>query len=154
MLLVDEACEQGDEERRRELDQQRHSDRQVVDRDEVEPLHECDADDPEGDEKQELAAADAERGSREREEEAEQSERGARRTNLRELERREAGVENDLRHAAVDREERRRGRDHRVAESRAVVRAPLGEQGGGVDHRPAGYPWAVLALCPPIRCLC
>ena len=64
VLLVDEACEQRDEERSRELDQQRHSDRQVVDRDEVEPLHECDAEDPESGEKQELAAADAERGSR------------------------------------------------------------------------------------------
>ena len=40
-LLVDEPGEEGDEERRRELDEQRDADREIVDRDEVEPLDEA-----------------------------------------------------------------------------------------------------------------
>ena len=59
VLLVDETGEERDEERRGELDEQRHADREVVDRDEVEPLHERDPDDSEGDEEQELPPADA-----------------------------------------------------------------------------------------------
>ncbi len=59
VLLVDEPREQRDEEWRRELDEKRDADREVVDRHEVEPLHECDADEAEGDEQD--AEADADR---------------------------------------------------------------------------------------------
>ena len=146
VLLVDEPREERDEERGRELDEERDPDRQVLDRDEVEPLHERDADQAEGDEEEELPPADPKAPGRDDEEEREKEDGRARVADLRELERREAGAEDDLRDAAVDREERRRGRDHRVAEPRLVVRAPLGEQGGGVDHGPAGYPPTLFCL--------
>ena len=113
---------------------------QVLDRDEVEPLHERDPDESERDEEEELAAADPEPRRRDDEQEGEEEDRGARVADLRQLEGREARAEHDLRDAPVDREERRRGRDHDVAEPRLVVRAPLGEQRRGVDHEPAGYP--------------
>src|SRR5207344_2291721 len=58
VLLVDEASEERDEERRGELDQQRDADRQVLDRNEVEPLHERDADQAERDEEKQLAPPD------------------------------------------------------------------------------------------------
>ena len=115
-------------------------DREVLDRDEVEPLHERDADEAERDEEEKLAATDAQPRGSDDEQEREEENRGARVADLRELERREARAEDDLRDAPVDREERRGGRDHDVAEPCLVVRAPLGEQGGGVDHEPAGYP--------------
>ena len=59
VLLVDEAREERDEERRGELDEQRDADRQVLDRDEVEPLDERDPDEPERDEEEQLAPSDA-----------------------------------------------------------------------------------------------
>ena len=140
VLVVDEPREERDEERRRELDEQRDAHRQVLDRDEVEPLDERDPDEAERDEERELAAAHAQPRRRDREQEGEEQDRRARVADLRELERREPRAEDDLRDASVDREQRRRRRDHHVAEPRLVVRAPLGEQGGGVDHGPAGYP--------------
>ena len=140
VLLVDEPREERDEQRRGELDEERDADREVLDRDEVEPLHERDADEAERDEEEELAAADPQPRRRDHEQEREEEDRGARVADLRELERREPRAEDDLRHAPVDGEERRRGGDHDVAEPRLVVRAPLGEQRGGVDHEPAGYP--------------
>ena len=146
VLLVDEPREERDEERRGELDEERDSDGEVLDRHEVQPLHERDADESEGDEEDELAATDPKPRGRDDEQEREEQDRRTRVADLRELERREAGAEDDLRHAPVDREERCRRRDHRVAEPCLVVRAPLGEQGGGVDHEPAGYPPTLCCL--------
>ena len=57
--MVDEPREERDEERRGELDQQRNSHREVLDRHEVEPLDERDPDEAERDEERELAAAHA-----------------------------------------------------------------------------------------------
>ena len=59
VLLVDEPCEERDEERRSELDQQCDSDREVLDRDEVEPLDESDSDEAERDQEEELPAPDS-----------------------------------------------------------------------------------------------
>ena len=120
--------------------EQRDADRQVLDRHEVEPLHERDADEAERDEEEQLAPADPQTRRRDDEEEREEQDRRARVPDLCQLERREAGAEDDLRHAAVDGEERRGGRDHDVAAPRLVVRRALGQQRGGVDHEPAGYP--------------
>ena len=122
VLLVDEAREERDEERRGELDEQRDADREVLDGDEVEPLHERDADEAECDEEEQLAPPDPQTRRRHSEEEREEQDRRARVPDLRQLERREAGTENDFRNAAVDCEERRGGRDHDVAEPRLVVR--------------------------------
>jgi len=58
VLLVDEAREERDEERGGELDEQRDADGELLDGDEVQPLDEGDADEPEGDEEEELAPAD------------------------------------------------------------------------------------------------
>ena len=135
VLLVDEPREERDEERRGELDEERDADRQVLDRHEVEPLHERDADEPERDEEEQLApirpagATARPRGGR----------RGSRIAaqvfaDLRELERREPRAEDDLGDAAVDGEERRSGRHHRVAEPSSCRRgAP---RGAGWGRRP------------------
>ena len=145
LLLVDEAREERDEERGGELDEQRDAHREVLDRDEIEPLHERDADEPERDEEEELAPTHAQPRGRDHEQEGEEEERGARVADLRQLERREPGAEHDLRHAPVDGEERRGDRDHRVAEPRPVVLTLLGQQRRGVDHGAAGYR-------PTLRC--
>ncbi len=157
VLLVDEAREERDEERRGELDEERDAHRQVLDGDEVEPLDERDPDEPESDEEEELAATDAQSRGSDDEQEREEENRRAGVADLRELERREARAEHDLRDAPVDREERRGRRDHDVPEPCLVVRTPLGEQSRGVDHEPAGYPPTVLsagaelAIASPLR---
>ena len=138
-LVVDEPREERDEERRGELDQQRNSHWKVLDRHEVEPLDERDPDEAERDQEEKLAPPDAQPRGRDREEKDEEQDRGRRVADLRELERGEPRAEDDLRDAPVDCEERRRRRDHHVAAACLVVRAPLGEQGGGVDHEAAGY---------------
>ena len=152
VLLVDEPREERDEERCRELDEERDAHGQVLDRDEVEPLHERDPDEPEGDEKEELATTDAQSRRSDDEQEREEENRSARVADLRELEGREARAEDDLGDAPVDREERRRRRDHDVAEPRLVVRTPLGEQSRRVDHRArlSGYvQWEHVRRCCP-----
>jgi len=146
VLLVDEPREERDEQGRRELDEQRDSDREVLYRDEVQPLDERDTDEAERDEEEELSASDPQTRRRDHEEESQEEDGRARVADLRELERREPRAEDDLRDAPVDGEQRRRRRHHRVAEPRLVVRAPLGEQGGGVDHEPAGYPPTLCCL--------
>ena len=135
VLVVDEAREERDEERAEELDEERDPDRQMVDRDEVQELHEPDSGDAEDDEEEELAPVGAERRAREEEQEDEEPDRGARRADLGQLERREAGAEHDLRDGSVHGEEARGHDDHRVSEPRAVVDASLvrGEE-GRVDH--------------------
>ena len=86
MLLVDEPCEECDEERGGELDEERDADREILDRDEVEPLDERDADEAESDKEQELAASDPQARWRDHKEEREEEDRRARVADLRELE--------------------------------------------------------------------
>ncbi len=86
VLLVDEPCEERDEEWGGELDQECDSDREVLDRDEVEPLDECDSDEAERDQEDELPAPDSQAGRCDHEQESEEEDRGARVAYLRELE--------------------------------------------------------------------
>ena len=58
-LLEDVARPEGDEERREILDEERDPDREPVDREEVEPLHEREPADPEEGEERQLAGAHA-----------------------------------------------------------------------------------------------
>ena len=101
VLLVDEPGEERDEERRGELDEERDADGEVLDRDEVEPLHERDADEAEGDEEEELPPSDPQPRWRDDDQEGEEEDRRARVADLRQLERREPGAEDDLRHAPL-----------------------------------------------------
>ena len=146
VLSVDEAREERDEERRGELDEQRDADREVLDRHEVEPLHERDADEAERDEEEQLAPADPQTRRRHDEEKRQEQDRRARVPDLCQLERREAGTKDDLRHAAVDCEERRGGRDHDVAAPRLVVGRALDlpqaaiRSGGALAPRSARIP--------------
>ena len=136
MLAVDEAGEECDEERRGELDQERDAYGQMLERGEVEPLYERDPGDAEQHEEGELPAVDAQALAGEKEQKEEESGSRARGANLGQLERGEAGAENDLGHGPVHSEQRRRGRDHQVAEPRPLVKTPLLRgQEGRVDHR-------------------
>ena len=78
VLVVDEAREERDEERAQELDEERDPDRQMVDRDEVEKLHEPDPGDAEDDEEEDLAAVGTERRAGEEEQEEQEADRSAR----------------------------------------------------------------------------
>ena len=127
---------EGDDQRCEVLDQERNAYRQLVDREEVEPLHQCHAADPEGREERELAPRHAQRGRppdchRDRE-----PEEGAERAHLRQLERRDPGGENDFRDRAVEPEQRRRDEHHRVADRGAGVPAARARDVGEIDHRP------------------
>ncbi len=116
LLVEDVARPERDEERPEVLDQQRDPDREPVDREEVEPLHEGEAADAEHREERQLAGADAEarpRGQGQHEREADER---PGRAHLREPERREARRQDHLRDRAVDRPQDRGGRSHRVAQ--------------------------------------
>ena len=79
VLAIDEPRPERDEERREVLEEERDPDRQPVDRDEVEPLHEREPADAEQDEQGKLARAQAEPAAvRQREDEREPEKRAGR----------------------------------------------------------------------------
>ena len=136
VLLEDEARPERDEQRRRVLDEEADADLEPGDGREVEELDERDAADAEHGEEGELAARRAQaRGARQQHDEAEPDERaGAAR--LREAQRRDAGLEHDLRDRAVDGEQHRGAHDHEVADRRPARGADaLGGEVRRVDHR-------------------
>ena len=139
-LLVDRPGPERDQDRSEVLEQQRDPDRQPPDRDEVEPLHECDACDPEDDQIGELASREAQGvASREREQEREAEERSGR-AHLRQLERGDPRLEHDLGDGAVQREEERSRDHHRVAEGGPPLAPGLARDIRHVRHRPATLP--------------
>ena len=96
-------------------------DRQALDRDEVEPRDEREADDAVKHQQAELVAADPQApGRRQRDEQREADERAGRAELSEPQARHPARREDHLRHRPVDREQRSRDGDHRVAESRAA----------------------------------
>src|SRR5581483_11344810 len=109
---------EGDEERCEVLDEQRDADRQAVDREEVEELHERESADAEGDYVRKLAARESQPAGVRDDEHRDEPERRAERTHLREPLRREAGGEDRLRHRAVHAPEHGRDRGHQVPEPR------------------------------------
>ena len=123
----------------RELEEQADPDRQPVDRDEVEPLHEGEADDAVEREPAELTARPDPEAPRREEREAErQPDEAARRAELRPAQRADvARLERELRDGAVDREQRRGGDRHRVADARPAVdgRASPGGSASSVTGR-------------------
>ena len=122
---------------RAELEEQADPDRQPLDRDEVEPLHDREADDPVEREPAELAARPDPQPLRRDEREAEgQPDEAAGRAELGPAERAHvARLEPDLRDGAVDREHRR-GRDrHRVADARPAVAGELSRWQRELGHR-------------------
>ena len=102
---------------------------------EVEELDERDAADAEDGEERELAPGRAQaRAPRQQHDEAEPDER-AEAARLREAQRRDTGLEHDLRHRAVDGEQHRRAHDHEVAGRRPARGADaLGWEIRRVDH--------------------
>jgi hypothetical protein len=144
-LVPDEPRPQGDQHRRRELEQQPDPDREPVDSDEVQPLHEREADDavereprglPPRLDPQPLRRQDRKACGDEQEAPGCAELRPAQRADV-------AAVERDLRDGAVDREERRRADDHGVAEPRPAVdgdgpfrQCELGHAGDASDPPP------------------
>ena len=129
-----------DQDRRDVLDQERDPDRQPPDRDEVEPLHERDARDPEDDQVRQLAAGQPQAlAACQREHEREAEERPGR-ADLRQLERRDPGLEHDLRDRAVEREQERSRDHHRVADGGPPFAAGLARDIGDVGHGPTTLP--------------
>ena len=135
VLVPGVPCPQGDEDRRGELEQQRDPDRQPVDGDEVEPLHEREAADAVEEKERDLPARQPQpvrvRAARARAR-APGAGGGAQ---LGETERGDARVEQHLRHGAVDREERRRDERHRVAESRTAIGCDVAPRQRDLGHR-------------------
>jgi len=117
---ADEAGPECDQDRRRVLDEERDPDLEPVDREEVEPLHECEPEDPEGGEEEELVAADPKPFGPGQSKRRDENERRARRANLAEPERRDPGREDRLCDRPVDSPEAGRGEHHRVAEQGAA----------------------------------
>ena len=114
---------------RRELEQQADSDRQPVDGDEVQPLHEREADDAVERKADELAPrADAEPGRGEHREPDGEPDEGAGGAQLRPAKGADgAGVQGQLRHGSVHREQGRRQQGHHVAGARMTT----GGEGAG-----------------------
>ena len=116
LFAVDQARPEGDEDRSDELDHERDADLDAMDGDEVRPLHEGEPADAECDQQWELTPADAQRRRPRGRCDQRQAEECACAPDLRQLPRVDPRGEDHLRHRAVDREQRRRKRDHRVAE--------------------------------------
>ena len=136
------------------------ADRQAVDGDEVEPLHECEADDAVHDERQRLPPGrSAAAAARARARATSSPRKRAGRPELRPAQRSHlARLERELRDRAVDREQRRGGERHRVAErgtSVALLRARDGK--GCIDHgasiRPTDMSASAVAVRSPSRSL-
>jgi hypothetical protein len=115
---VDEAGPERDEDRAHELDHERDPDLDAVDGEEVRPLHEREPADAERDEQEQLVSADPQRTGAYGESDQRQADQCARAPDLGQLLRGDARTEDDLGHGPVDGEERRRDRDHQVAEHR------------------------------------
>ena len=116
-VVVDEPGPEGDEQRRQVLDQQRDPDRQAVNGEEVEPLHEGKTGDPEHDEIRQFAARQAEPAGNGERDHRRQADRRTERADLREALGREAGAEDRLRDGTVDPPEHGGRRRHRVGEA-------------------------------------
>jgi hypothetical protein len=84
VLAVDEARPQRDEQRREVLDQQCDADREPVDREEIEPLHEREACEAEDEEERQLASRQSQPPRCNGGDDGEEADRGAQRSNLRE----------------------------------------------------------------------
>ena len=119
-LVPGEPRPDGDEDRRKVLDQQRFADRQTVDREEIRPLNQCEPADPERREQDELTARHANRVASRREHDQREADEGSSRSHLRQSLCVEAGVLDDLDDGRVDGEQHRRDGDHRVPGGRAV----------------------------------
>ena len=117
-LVPDEHGPERDEHRRRELEQQADPDRETLDRDEVQPLDEREADDPVEDEERHLVAAHPEPRGSDDDEDRGEAEARAGGAQLRQPQARDARRREDhLHHRAVDREQRRRGDEHGVPDA-------------------------------------
>ena len=143
VLLQHEVREQRDEQRPEVLDQQRDPDVEPVDREEVEELHERDAEDAEDREVERARAGRcAALAGRVSEHDREQAEQRAGAAHLGQPQRRESRLEDHLRDRAVDREQRPRGKRHRVADRGAALLVDALERGSGRrrTRSRAGYP--------------
>ena len=118
---------QRDKERREELDQQRLSDRDSVDRVEVRPLHEREPADAEHCDEQELPARDSQRGRPRRQHDQHETDERAGRPHLGQALCAEPRVLDHLDDWCVDREQRRGDGDHRVADGGALHRANVSD---------------------------
>ena len=128
---------EGDEQRRQVFDQERDSDLEPVDREEVEPLDEGKPADPEQRKAGQLATPDAEarRGGREKHEH--EPDECARRAHLGEAQRRDPGGEDHLRDGAVDPPERRGASPPSRTRPAAAAAAPAQQEKGPRSRRPA-----------------
>ena len=114
---------EGDEDGRRELEQQADPDREALDRDEVEPRDEREPDDAVEEQQADLVPADPEAAGRRQRDEGREPQERARHAELREPQARHVGRgEDDLRDRPVDREQARRRGRHRVSEPRVPGR--------------------------------
>ena len=135
-LVPDEPRPQRDEHGGGELEQEPDPDRQPLDRDEVEPLDEREADDAVEDEQRELVACDPEPAGRRDEDERRQAEERPGRAKLGQPQVRDPALgEDDLRDRAVDREERRGRGHHRVTEPRVRRTGRPRAVEGDLGHR-------------------
>ena len=142
--MAPEARVERYEEGRRVLDQQGDPDVEAADREEVEPLHEREARDPEEGEECQLLPTDGETRSRGHEQQQGKAGKRAGRARLCELYGREGVLANDLRDNPVECPEERRGRRHRVAEA-WVAHARERDREGRFGHEAARY-WDRLAV--------
>ena len=120
-LMEDIARPKRDEERGEVLDEQRDPDREPVDRQEVEPLHEREPAHPEHEQERQLLQGHLQPPRPGDGEYQHQPEERPGRPDLGQPERRDARVEDHLRDGAVDGPEDSRGRSHGVSELRAPV---------------------------------
>ena len=136
-LVPGEPDPERDQHRGAELEEQADPDRQALDRDEVEPLHDREADDPVEREPSQLAARPDPQPVRRDEREAErQPDEAARRAELGPAERAHvARLETDLGDGAVDREHRRGHDRHRVPDARPAVAGKLSRWQRELGHR-------------------
>ena len=131
-FVEDVARPERDDQRRDVLDQERDPDREPVNREEVEPLHQGEAADPPDGEKRELAPADLEAPGCDREQRDHEADDRPCHPHLRQPERRDSRCQDDLRDGSVHRPQGGRARRHQVADARAAVRGRRnGEWGFG-----------------------
>ncbi len=131
-----------DEDDARELDQERDTDRQPLDRDEVQPLDDSEREDPVEREERQIALGNAELVARQDGEPEREPDERPGRSKLRVVDRGQlASRQRHLRDGPVHGEEDRRDERHRVPEpGAAVVLGRAGKGKRGIDHGPAGYP--------------
>ena len=116
-----------------------------MDREEVEPLDEREAEDPECRQEEQLAAADAQALPAGDGKDRHEDEGGAGRAHFAQAQRRDPGAEDRLRNRPVDPPEARRGEHHRVAEQRpAGVGLRSGEDRLHHAAKLSDYTWGHL----------